>query len=178
MLQAAFTSVLASHNPQLGAYMFPASRPFWLTSFYPCGWDPFHCLSEGGVYKCTPLDSLLGKSKYVGVNWEAGTCYDQDLYSAYCSTGGCAHHPLFCLSLSPARLLHSSVCPSLVKDYCVVEMLAIWYCHDWSSLTILLTTVHMTWLCILVFNLHALLLYMVTISFENPNSLIWWLLGP
>ena len=33
----------------------------------------------------------------------------KDLYSAYCPTGGCTHHPLFCLSLSTARLLHSYV---------------------------------------------------------------------
>ena len=31
---------------------------------------------------------------------------------------------------------------------------------------------------ILVFNLRALLLYVVTINFGNPNSLIWWLFGP
>ena len=37
----------------------------------------------------------------------------KDLYSAYCPTGGCTHHALFCLSLSPARLLPSFVCPKI-----------------------------------------------------------------
>ena len=36
------------------------------------------------------------------------------LYSAYCPTGGCTHHLLFCL-LSPAKLLHSYVCPSYMN---------------------------------------------------------------
>ena len=31
----------------------------------------------------------------------------KDLYSAYCFTEGCTHHPLFCSRLSLARLLHS-----------------------------------------------------------------------
>ena len=37
----------------------------------------------------------------------------KDLYSTYCCTGGGTHHPLLCLSLSPVRLLHSYVCPSM-----------------------------------------------------------------
>ena len=39
----------------------------------------------------------------------------EDLYSAYCPTGGCTHHPPLCLSLPTVRLLHSYVCPSLYE---------------------------------------------------------------
>ena len=41
----------------------------------------------------------------------------KDLHSAYCRTGGCTHHLPFCLSLSPARFLHSYACPSGIYKY-------------------------------------------------------------
>ena len=53
----------------------------------------------------------LGKSQYTGGNWKAGTCYGQDKGLIF-RPGLHRGHPPFCLSLSPARLLHSYVGPS------------------------------------------------------------------
>ena len=161
--------------------MVPASRAFWLVSFYPRGRDPFHCLSGGGGGVQVHLTGFtLGQVQICRCQLRSWHMLDQDKGPIFSRLSYRRVYTPFsiCLNLSTARLLHSYVCPSLVKDYRVVEMLAVWYCHNWSSLTILLTALHMTWLCILVFNLHALLLYMVTINFENPNSLIWWLFDP
>ena len=88
--------------------------PVWLR--------PLPLLSRGGgAYKCTPLDSLLGKTKYVvSIGKQAhAIAKTKDLYSAYCPTGECTHHPLFCSSLSTARLLHFYVCPSLHPAMCI-----------------------------------------------------------
>ena len=66
--------------------MVSASRPSLATSYYPHSRDPL-------IEKQTHAKS---KTK--------------DLYSAYCSTGGCTHHLPLILSLSPETLMHSYVC--------------------------------------------------------------------
>ena len=80
---------------------------------------PFTAFSGGGAYKCTPLDLHLGESKYTS-RWQLRSRHllymvkTKDLCSAYCLTGRCTYHLPLCLSLSPARLLHSYVCPSII----------------------------------------------------------------
>ena len=59
-----------------------------------------------------PTGFALGQVKISG----CAMVKTKDLYSAYCPTGGCTHHPQFCLSLSLARLLHSYVCSSLIAE--------------------------------------------------------------
>ena len=56
--------------------MVPASRPFWLTSFYPRGQDPFHCMhSRGGgsIYKSAPhwVRSWSSPNKRVAIEKQA-----------------------------------------------------------------------------------------------------------
>ena len=57
--------------------MVPASWPFLATSLYPRGRDP-----------------LIEKQRHAKGK-------TKDLYAAYCPTGGCTHHPPFCIPLLP-----------------------------------------------------------------------------
>ena len=76
---------------------------------------------EGGI-QVHPSGYALGRVQRSGCQLRSRNILymvkTKDLYSAYCPTGGCTHHPPFCSSLSPARLLHSYVCPS-----CIVYLL-------------------------------------------------------
>ena len=118
MLLAAFKSLLASCNPQLVAYMVPARQPFWLISFYLCGRDLFHCSLGGrGGIQVHPTGFALGQVQIKGCElrsrhmlWSRQRTYIQPIVL---QEGVCTHHPLFCVSLTPARLLHSYVCPSI-----------------------------------------------------------------
>ena len=125
MLHAAFTSLLASHIARLGAYMVPASRPFFAYIILPAWPGPLPLLSRGAHTNAPHwVRSWASPNKWVTIEKQAHALgKTKDLYSAYCPTGGCAHHPPFCLSLSPARVLHSYVCPSLLRP------LQVWRVH-------------------------------------------------
>ena len=100
--------------------MVPASRPF-LAYIIPPAWPgPLSLLSRGGGggggRTSAPhwIRSWASPNKWVAIKKQAHAMVKtKDLYSAHCPTGGCTHHPLFCLHLSPVRLLHSYVCPSI-----------------------------------------------------------------
>ena len=80
MLQAAFTSLLASRNPQLGVKMVPARRPLSATRV---AGTPSSAFSGRGLIQVHPLDSLLGKSKWVLIEKQAHAMVKtKDLYSA------------------------------------------------------------------------------------------------
>ena len=112
----AFTSSLESRIAQLGATWFLPASHYWLPSFYPRGWDSFHCSLRRGRIQVHPTGFALERVQISG--WQLRSRHilfmvnTKDLYSAYCPTGGCTHHPSLCLRLSTARLLHSHVCPS------------------------------------------------------------------
>ena len=77
----------------------------------------FQCSLGGGLTSAPhSIHSWASPNEWVLVEKQTPAMIKtKDLYSAYCRTGGCTHHQLLCLSLSPARLLHSYVCPSM---YC------------------------------------------------------------
>ena len=99
--------------------MVPASRPFLTYIILPVWPGPLPLLSQGGGggwRTSVPhwIRCWASPNKWVLVEKQTRAMIKtKHLYSAYCPTGGCTHHPLLCLSLSPARLLHSYVCPSM-----------------------------------------------------------------
>ena len=102
--------------------MVPASWPFLLTSFYPRGWDPFHC-SFGVGHTSAPHWICVWASPNKRVAIEKQTHAKdktKDLYSAYGPTGGCTYHLPFCLSLLPGgSCIRSYVCPSIYDYPCI-----------------------------------------------------------
>ena len=104
-------------NCAVGGYMVSASRPFLASVILPAWLGLLSLLSqEGGRIQVHPTGFALERVQISG--WQLRSRHilfmvnTKDLYSAYCPTGGCTHHPSLCLRLSTARLLHSHVCPS------------------------------------------------------------------
>ena len=103
--------------------MVPASRPFLVNAILPAWTGPLPLLSQegggggGGVnIQVHPTGFALGRVQISG--WKLRSRHilfmvkTKDIYSAYCPTGGCTHHPPFCLSTK--RLWHSYVCLGMI----------------------------------------------------------------
>ena len=71
--------MLALQIARLGATWFLPVGHFWLTSFYLCGRDPFHCSLRGRGIQLHPLDSCLeSPNKQMAIERQAHTIHSQD----------------------------------------------------------------------------------------------------
>ena len=79
-------------NSAVGGYMVPAGRPFWLTSFYPYGRDPFYCFLGGGhtqAHTSAPhwIHAWVSPNKQMAIEKQVHTIYGQDkgpIFSLLC----------------------------------------------------------------------------------------------
>ena len=83
--------------------------PLWQNPQRICTHKQFNALG------CHWICSWASPNKWVLIGNQRHDMFKtKDQYWAYCPTGGFTHHPPFCLSLSPARLLHFYVCPIIL----------------------------------------------------------------
>ena len=123
-------------------------RPFLAYIILPVWPGPLSLLSQGRVHTKPRhwIHAWASSNMRVAIEKQTHTTYGhyicQDLYSAYCPTGRCIHHPPFCLSLSTARLFHLMYalvykyntihCASSTLQIVLVQaqkMLAVWDLH-------------------------------------------------